>query len=132
MNIEHTLFPVANALPPELNGTPVVLFHRPTDRAASTNGASSNGKLSLDSTPDHAARPSLSTSTAAPAMQLAGMTLAELEKLAIIQTLQEFDGNRTKAARSLGVSVRTLQRKLRIWRSANRSQVGDAITEECG
>jgi DNA-binding NtrC family response regulator len=44
-----------------------------------------------------------------------GFTVAELEKLAITQTLRRCAGNRTKAAKMLGISVRTLQRKLRAW-----------------
>jgi DNA-binding NtrC family response regulator len=43
------------------------------------------------------------------------VTLEELEKAAIRQALRRFDDNRTRAARSLGISVRTLQRKLKKW-----------------
>ncbi len=46
-----------------------------------------------------------------------GLTLAELEKLAIKQALARSSGVRERAAQSLGISVRTLQRKLRAWRS---------------
>jgi len=42
----------------------------------------------------------------------AGMTMEELEKLAIIKALEQSQGNRTHAAEKLGISVRTLQRKL--------------------
>jgi DNA-binding protein Fis len=49
--------------------------------------------------------------------RVAGLTMAELEGLAITQTLQRCSGNRTRAARMLGVSVRTLQRKLNSWSS---------------
>lgn len=41
-----------------------------------------------------------------------GMTLAELEKEAIRRTLEKHDGHRVKTAESLGISVRTLQRKI--------------------
>jgi transcriptional regulator with PAS, ATPase and Fis domain len=41
------------------------------------------------------------------------MTLEDLEQAAIDQALRRFDGNRTRAAKSLGISVRTLQRKLK-------------------
>jgi len=44
-----------------------------------------------------------------------GTTIEDLEKQAVEQALGQFDGNRTKAAESLGISVRTLQRKLRAW-----------------
>ncbi|MGE5612609.1 MAG: sigma-54-dependent transcriptional regulator [Bacillota bacterium] len=42
-----------------------------------------------------------------------GMTMEELEKLAITKALEQCGGKRTRAAESLGISVRTLQRKLR-------------------
>ncbi|MEQ8787266.1 MAG: sigma-54 dependent transcriptional regulator [Pirellulaceae bacterium] len=45
----------------------------------------------------------------------AGTTLEELERAAVEQTLADCGGNRTRAARSLGISVRTLQRKLKAW-----------------
>lgn len=41
-----------------------------------------------------------------------GLTMDQLERLAITKTLQECGGNRTHAAARLGISVRTLQRKL--------------------
>lgn len=43
------------------------------------------------------------------------LTLDELEKAAVEQALERHDGNRTHAARSLNISVRTLQRKLKAW-----------------
>lgn len=48
--------------------------------------------------------------------RLIGYTVAELEELAILQALKLCAGNRTKAARMLGLSVRTLQRKLGSWK----------------
>ena len=44
-----------------------------------------------------------------------GFSLEDIEKVAIRQTLDRFAGNRTQAAQSLGISVRTLQRKLKRW-----------------
>lgn len=41
--------------------------------------------------------------------------LNELEREAVEQALELHDGNRTQAAKSLGISVRTLQRKLKSW-----------------
>jgi DNA-binding NtrC family response regulator len=56
-----------------------------------------------------------------------GMTLAELEKEAILRALAHTDGNRASAAKMLGLSERTLYRKLRLFadespaaREANR------------
>ena len=42
-----------------------------------------------------------------------GLTMEALEKLAITKVLDQCGGNRTHAANKLGISVRTLQRKLR-------------------
>jgi DNA-binding NtrC family response regulator len=44
-----------------------------------------------------------------------GTKLEELEREAVEQALERHDGNRTHAAKSLGISVRTLQRKLKSW-----------------
>jgi DNA-binding NtrC family response regulator len=45
----------------------------------------------------------------------AGTKLEDLEHEAVMQALEQFDGNRTRAAEALGISVRTLQRKLKAW-----------------
>jgi DNA-binding NtrC family response regulator len=42
-----------------------------------------------------------------------GMTMAELEKEAIIATLRDVGGNRRKAAERLQIGERTLYRKLK-------------------
>ena len=57
-----------------------------------------------------------------------GLTLHQIEKTAILQALRRFGGNRTRAARSLGVSVRTLQRKLKRWRPDNGSSGQDTAS----
>ncbi len=51
--------------------------------------------------------------TSAPQDLPTGLTMEELEKLAIAKALDQSGGNRTHAAERLGISVRTLQRKLR-------------------
>jgi DNA-binding NtrC family response regulator len=45
------------------------------------------------------------------------ITLEDLCRIAVEQSLRRFGGNRTHAANALGVSVRTLQRKLKAWAS---------------
>jgi DNA-binding NtrC family response regulator len=45
-----------------------------------------------------------------------GLTLAEIEKAVIIETLKRQNFNRTRAARVLGIGIRTLQRKLKQYR----------------
>ncbi|MFO0982532.1 MAG: sigma-54 dependent transcriptional regulator [Planctomycetota bacterium] len=42
-----------------------------------------------------------------------GMTMEELEKRAILETLRSVNGNRTKASKILKISLRTLQRKIK-------------------
>ncbi len=44
-----------------------------------------------------------------------GTSLEDLERAAVEQALVQHHGNRTHAARTLGISVRTLQRKLKAW-----------------
>ena len=44
---------------------------------------------------------------------LIGSTVGEIERELVLQTLARCDGNRTRASRMLGVSVRTLRNKIR-------------------
>lgn len=46
---------------------------------------------------------------------LIGATVEEIERELVLQTLGRCDGNRTRAARMLGVSVRTLRNKIRLY-----------------
>jgi DNA-binding NtrC family response regulator len=58
-----------------------------------------------------------------------GMTMEELEKLAITKALEQSGGKRTRAAESLGISVRTLQRKLRQYQmEGEESSSSDKLT----
>jgi DNA-binding NtrC family response regulator len=47
----------------------------------------------------------------------AGVSMREMERMLISETLKEVNGNRTHAARMLGISIRTLRNKLREYRS---------------
>ena len=47
----------------------------------------------------------------------AGLTLREIEKEVILETLKRQNYNRTKAARTLGIGIRTLQRKLKMYQT---------------
>src|SRR5437762_124323 len=51
----------------------------------------------------------------APALQ-AGQSVGEMERRLIMTTLEQTNGNRTHAARLLGISLRTLRNKLREYR----------------
>ena len=49
------------------------------------------------------------------------LKMDELERMAITRALEQCEGNRTHAADRLGISVRTLQRKLRHYEQAERN-----------
>jgi DNA-binding NtrC family response regulator len=51
-------------------------------------------------------------------------TLQDLERVAVTQMLERCHGNRTRAAEALGISVRTLQRKLKAWQLAGSEDTG--------
>jgi DNA-binding NtrC family response regulator len=55
---------------------------------------------------------------AAARTSLAGRTMDEIEREAILRTLERTGGNRTQAAEMLGIGLRTLQRKIRQYRDA--------------
>ena len=79
---------------------------------------SAGGKLTLDDVPVEitSAMPTVASgSPAAPAA--AQSTLAETEKDTILRVLAECGNNKSKAAIKLGISRRTLHRKLNEWRS---------------
>jgi DNA-binding NtrC family response regulator len=57
--------------------------------------------------------PNFETSKNADISSFLDIPLAEVEKMLIDRTLIETSGNRAKAARMLGISLRTLQRKLK-------------------
>jgi DNA-binding NtrC family response regulator len=64
-----------------------------------------------------------SSNGTAPQQIPTGLTMEELERLAIAKALDLSGGNRTHAATRLGISVRTLQRKLRQYEDADRSKI---------
>jgi DNA-binding NtrC family response regulator len=73
-----------------------------------------------------------SQSTTAPKEIPSNLTMEELEKLAITKALDQCGGNRTHAAERLGISVRTLQRKLRQYeleKGTGPSAFKDVLTE---
>ena len=51
-----------------------------------------------------------------PVLYRSGMTMAEVEKAAIEAALQEYRGNRRRAAEVLGIGERTLYRKIKAYR----------------
>ena len=51
---------------------------------------------------------------------LIGSTVEAIERELVLQTLARFDGNRTRAARVLGLSVRTMRNKIRQYATDGR------------
>jgi transcriptional regulator with PAS, ATPase and Fis domain len=49
-----------------------------------------------------------------------GFTLEDVERVIVWQTLDRHQGNRTHAARALGISVRTLERRLKKWQDVEQ------------
>lgn len=73
-----------------------------------------------------------SSDLAVPKEMPANLTMDELERLAITKALEQCGGNRTHAAERLGISVRTLQRKLRHYEHIDRNgkpTITDVLTE---
>jgi len=71
-----------------------------------------------------------STEPARPGLP-GGLTLRELEQQYILQTLDSVSGNRTQAARLLGISLRCLQYKLKAYRQGGPEPLGqfDRVSE---
>jgi DNA-binding NtrC family response regulator len=57
---------------------------------------------------------------------LVGSTVTEVERELVLQTLARCEGNRTRAARVLGVSVRTLRNKIRQY-----AAIGLEVPDHC-
>jgi len=52
------------------------------------------------------------------ALALANNQVADIERIAILATLESTRGNKTEAARRLGLTARTLSNKMKIWRQS--------------
>jgi DNA-binding NtrC family response regulator len=52
----------------------------------------------------------------------AGVKLEDMERRLIEATLEHFDGHRAKAAQALGIGIRTLSNKLRLYGYAPRAR----------
>jgi DNA-binding NtrC family response regulator len=66
---------------------------------------------------DGQAAPRGSVPTTELGASLANRPIEEIERVAILATLQSTRGNKTEAARRLGVTARTLSNKMKLWRA---------------
>ena len=74
-------------------------------------------KLTIDDIPEEMTGPATGTVTPASASTVAagGATLAEFEKAQILAAIAAHNGNKSRAAEALGISRRTMHRKLNEW-----------------
>jgi DNA-binding NtrC family response regulator len=63
---------------------------------------------------------------------LVGKTMAEIEREAILTALQVTGGNRRRAAESLGIGLRTLQRKLKEYHGEPVGEDDEDLGDETG
>jgi DNA-binding NtrC family response regulator len=52
-----------------------------------------------------------------------------MKRTAMMRALAQFHGNRTRAAEHLGISVRTLQRKLKEWDLSGTEESGTTVAD---
>lgn len=57
------------------------------------------------------------TNEVGPALPPVGLKVADVERELVLRTLAGCNGNRTHAARALGISVRTLRNRIRLYQS---------------
>ncbi len=88
----------------------VMLRHSRIDAA---DVAFTNGSM-RDPTPAPAL-PGAATSNGELGAQLANRSLEEVERISILATIDAARGNKTEAARRLGVTARTLSNKMKLW-----------------
>lgn len=82
-----------------------------------------NTDQQLQSGPRFVDLDSETSTTDAEFSNLAGVSLHELERMAIIDTLRHTDGNRTRAAEVLGISDRTLRGKIKKYKQQGIAQL---------
>ncbi len=85
----------------------------------------SSNRTSSTSTPGSAANDSQGSENTGGDQQMVGRTVADVEKDLILNTLEHCLGNRTHAANILGISIRTLRNKLKLY-SGEGSEVPSA------
>jgi DNA-binding NtrC family response regulator len=66
--------------------------------------------------------PEAATVAAPPSVATAVLTMDEIERRAILDALDRTGGNRTQAAETLGIGLRTLQRKLKEYKLAGYAE----------
>lgn len=78
------------------------------------------GEINIENLPSEYRE--FSEASSGSSAQLDGLTMEEIEKRAILQALNKEGGNRTKAAKLLGIGLRTLQRKLKEYQDSGTEE----------
>jgi DNA-binding NtrC family response regulator len=116
LNIVERMMVLTDKTTLEADELPAFIRGGPTNRvvvaANQGSGAASGSAASIGSQASAASTLPAVESSANLDQALSMMTLSDLEDRAIAAALGRFNNNRTRAARALGISVRTLQRKL--------------------
>lgn len=115
LNVVERMMVLSDKTCVEVDDLPAFVRQGPTNRVTAPGGSAA-GTVAPGTTASPASAGATVASTPAAGQSLdqalATMTLSELEERAIAAALNRFNNNRTRAARALGISVRTLQRKL--------------------
>lgn len=124
LNIVERMMVLGDKAQIEIDDLPSYIRSGPTNR---TVGAVSHeipgGGTAAGFVASKATNAGASTAPATLDQALSSLSLAELENKAIAAALVRFNNNRTRAAKALGISVRTLQRKLGV----KTSPEGEAV-----
>jgi len=116
LNIIERMMVLSDKTVIELDDLPAYVRDEPRHAGAPAATVSPAGAAPPDVSPPRAPAAASATPAAARNLSLdaalATMTLEEIETRAIAAAMARFNNNRTRAARALGISVRTLQRKL--------------------
>ncbi|MBK7642514.1 MAG: sigma-54-dependent Fis family transcriptional regulator [Planctomycetes bacterium] len=100
----------------------VVMLRQSTiDMADLSFGPAKSGQGSSGGPESQVAAAAFSAAAGVPTQDLgpalANRTIEEIERVAILATLNSTKNNKTEAARRLGVTARTLSNKMKLWRS---------------
>ncbi len=97
----------------EEDATPIVWTSEFSTTISVAENTNSNGTETPDATAD-----SRSANFRKPfvPLGLSGMTLPQIERAAILETLLACEGNRCKTARKLGVSEKTIYNKIKVYK----------------
>lgn len=99
-------------------------------RVVSEDAATASGEPNGSSSRVADAAPPSAPRAAGVQQAVEATRLEDLEKDAVLRVLEKEGGNRTHAAKLLGISIRTLQRKLKAWGLAAQGEAPGEISDD--